>query len=110
MKIKYCQQCRKYYCGFCDMPKEIPYLYFQLEKEVMAKGNVESWLGELLQEQQKSLHGVIRDAFRTINNDGFELISFTNGFPAQVSTVVPYSIKYTRTKKVSLNLLQNSSC
>ncbi|XP_052061669.1 dynein axonemal heavy chain 8-like [Mytilus californianus] len=55
-----------------------------LEKEVMAKGNVESWLGELLQEQQKSLHGVIRDAFRTINADGFELLSFTNGFPAQV--------------------------
>lgn len=51
---------------------------------MIAKGNVESWLGELLNEQQKSLHGVIRDAFRAINTDGFELLSFINNFPAQV--------------------------
>lgn len=51
----------------------------------MAKGNVESWLGELLLEQQKSLHGVIRDAFIEINAEGFDFLNFVNGYPAQVS-------------------------
>lgn len=60
-------------------------MYFQLEKEIMAKGNVESWLGELLLEQQKSLHGVIRDAFIEINAEGFDFLNFVNGYPAQVS-------------------------
>ncbi|XP_052240013.1 dynein axonemal heavy chain 8-like isoform X2 [Dreissena polymorpha] len=55
-----------------------------LENPVIAKGNVELWLGELLKEKMKSLHGVIRDAFRTINNEGFELLGFLNNFPAQV--------------------------
>ena len=52
---------------------------------MIAKGNVEIWLGELLKEQMKSLHGVIRDAFRTIFVPEFELMGFLNGFQAQVS-------------------------
>ena len=49
-----------------------------------ARGNVEVWLGDLLKEQMKSLHGVIRDAFRTITAPEFELLNFLNTFPAQV--------------------------
>lgn len=49
----------------------------------MAKGNVEVWLGELLREQMRSLHGVIRDAWRAITSE-FELLNFLNNFPAQV--------------------------
>ena len=49
-----------------------------------ARGNVECWLGDLLREQMKSLHGVIRDAFRTISAPEFELLGFLNNFPAQV--------------------------
>ncbi|XP_074653701.1 dynein axonemal heavy chain 8-like [Tubulanus polymorphus] len=55
-----------------------------LEVEVIAKGNVELWLGELLMQQQKSLHAVIRQAFGIINDPGFQLLSFLNDFAAQV--------------------------
>ncbi|XP_070548103.1 dynein axonemal heavy chain 8-like [Ptychodera flava] len=55
-----------------------------LENAVIAKGNVETWLGELLNEQQKSLHGVIKQASRAINDSSFELLGFLNSYPAQV--------------------------
>ncbi|XP_077985364.1 dynein axonemal heavy chain 8-like [Glandiceps talaboti] len=55
-----------------------------LETPVIAKGNVESWLGELLGEQQRSLHSVIKQASRAINDSSFELLGFLNGYPAQV--------------------------
>lgn len=57
----------------------------QLETVVNAKGNVELWLGELLKEQMRSLHGVIRDAYRTIITPEFELMGFLNNFQAQVN-------------------------
>jgi dynein heavy chain len=50
----------------------------------MAKGNVELWLVELLSQQQKSLHGIIRDAFRTTTSSDFELLGFLNSAAAQV--------------------------
>ncbi|EDO32004.1 predicted protein [Nematostella vectensis] len=55
-----------------------------LETAVMAKGNVEIWLGDLLNQAMSSLHGVIRDAFHAINDPAFALMSFMNTFPAQV--------------------------
>ncbi|KAK3736698.1 hypothetical protein QZH41_011488 [Actinostola sp. cb2023] len=57
----------------------------QLETPVIAKGNVEMWLGELLNMAMSSLHGVIRDAFHHINDGGsFSLMPFMNQYPAQV--------------------------
>lgn len=50
----------------------------------MAKGNVEIWLGDLLNMAMSSLHGVIRDAFHGINDGAFQLMPFMNQFPAQV--------------------------
>lgn len=50
----------------------------------MAKGNVELWLGDLLNMAMASLHGVIRDAYHTINDGSFQLMSFLNQYPAQV--------------------------
>ncbi|CAH1796663.1 unnamed protein product [Owenia fusiformis] len=55
-----------------------------LENDVMAKGNVEAWLGELLVEQMRSLHGVIRDASRLINEATFDFLNFLNNYQAQV--------------------------
>ncbi|XP_056012226.1 dynein axonemal heavy chain 8-like [Ostrea edulis] len=55
-----------------------------LESPIIAKGNVEVWLGDLLKEQQKSLHGVIRDSWRNIVTPEFELMGFLADFPAQV--------------------------
>lgn len=45
-----------------------------LENTVLAQGNVEVWLGQLLTESMASLHAVIRDAARTIESPSFELL------------------------------------
>ena len=41
---------------------------------MLAQGNVEMWLGQLLQQSMNSLHGVIRDAFVSIQSPSFELL------------------------------------
>ena len=51
----------------------------------MASGHVEVWLGKLLAEALRALHGVVRNAAVAINDPSFELIQFENSFPAQVS-------------------------
>lgn len=50
----------------------------------MAQGAVELWLGELLIQQQASLHTVIRAADIEINDEEFDLLAFLDKFQAQV--------------------------
>ncbi|XP_022257319.1 dynein heavy chain 5, axonemal-like [Limulus polyphemus] len=56
----------------------------KLEKVVQAEGNVEIWLMSLLQQAQKSLHGIIRQAATAIQDSFFALMDFLNTYPAQV--------------------------
>uniref|UniRef100_A0A3B3YBZ9 AAA+ ATPase domain-containing protein n=1 Tax=Poecilia mexicana TaxID=48701 RepID=A0A3B3YBZ9_9TELE len=55
-----------------------------LDNAVMARGAVELWLGALLQEQQSSLHSVIRSSDWEINDEEFDLLTFLDNFQAQV--------------------------
>lgn len=63
-----------------------------LEQPVLAQGNVEAWLGQLLQGAMDSLHAVIRDAFVAIQNPSFDLLGFLNSFPAQVFFFLSHTI------------------
>jgi len=56
----------------------------QLEVPVRCAGNVEVWLGELLTQQVKALHAIIRSASMIINDQEFELLTFINESIAQV--------------------------
>ncbi|KAK3576985.1 hypothetical protein CHS0354_005992 [Potamilus streckersoni] len=55
-----------------------------LDEPVLAQGNVEVWLGDLLRISRKSVHSVIRQAAVTIQDPNFKLIEFESMFPAQV--------------------------
>ena len=56
-----------------------------LIKPVMAQGNVELWLGELMKTIFKSIHSIIRTASVAISDkDNFKMIEFQNTYPAQV--------------------------
>lgn len=46
----------------------------QLESAVIAQGNVEIWLGQLLQQAMDSLHGVIRETSVAITSPTFEIL------------------------------------
>ncbi|KAI8792083.1 dynein heavy chain 5, axonemal [Biomphalaria glabrata] len=55
-----------------------------LDESVNAQGNVEQWLGDLLRIGRRSLHGIIKMAAVTIQDQGFNLLEFENTFPSQV--------------------------
>ncbi|KAG8014343.1 Dynein heavy chain 8 [Nibea albiflora] len=55
-----------------------------LDRPVIAQGAVELWLGELLKQQQASLHSVIKSSDLEINDEDFNLLNFLNDFQAQV--------------------------
>lgn len=55
----------------------------------MAQGAVEIWLGELLMQQQASLHTVIRAADIEVNDEEFDLLAFLDKFQAQVNETQP---------------------
>uniref|UniRef100_A0A3Q3FTJ5 Dynein, axonemal, heavy chain 5 like n=1 Tax=Labrus bergylta TaxID=56723 RepID=A0A3Q3FTJ5_9LABR len=55
-----------------------------LDSPVIAQGPVELWIGELLLQQQASLHTVIKASDLEINDEDFDLLFFLDTFQAQV--------------------------
>ncbi|KAG5322537.1 DYH5 protein, partial [Pseudoatta argentina] len=56
----------------------------QLERAVRAEGSVETWLMQLLQTSQLSLHSIIRQCYSMINDANFNLLNFLDKMPAQI--------------------------
>ena len=54
----------------------------------MAQGNVEVWLGSLLNASLQALNVVIKEASVAVNDPNFELMEFQNSFPAQVTDTI----------------------
>lgn len=49
-----------------------------------AEGSVETWLMQLLQTSQLSLHSIIRQCYTMINDANFNLLTFLDKMPAQI--------------------------
>ncbi|XP_067233367.1 dynein axonemal heavy chain 5-like [Chanodichthys erythropterus] len=55
-----------------------------LSHPINAQGNVEAWLGLLLDGVKETIHNIIRQAHMAIGDQGFKLVEFQSMFPAQV--------------------------
>lgn len=55
-----------------------------MEKAVRAEGSVETWLMQLLQTSQLSLHSIIRQCYTMINDANFNFLNFLDKMPAQI--------------------------
>nr|XP_055038161.1 dynein axonemal heavy chain 5 isoform X2 [Misgurnus anguillicaudatus] len=55
-----------------------------LSEPIVAQGNVEAWLGLLLDGVKKTIHNIIRQAHMSISDPDFKLVEFQSMFPAQV--------------------------
>uniref|UniRef100_A0A8C0URF6 Dynein heavy chain 5, axonemal-like n=1 Tax=Cyanistes caeruleus TaxID=156563 RepID=A0A8C0URF6_CYACU len=70
---------------------------------VLAQGNVEFWLGQLLNGIRKTIHTIIRQASMAINDSEFKMYDFQAMFPAQIG-LLGIQIIWTRDAEKALNM------
>uniref|UniRef100_A0A8C8ED16 Dynein axonemal heavy chain 5 n=1 Tax=Otus sunia TaxID=257818 RepID=A0A8C8ED16_9STRI len=73
-----------------------------ITEPVLAQGNVEFWLGQLLNGIRKTIHTIIRQASMAINDSGFKLYDFQAMFPAQIG-LLGIQMIWTRDAENALN-------
>nr|XP_033786541.1 dynein heavy chain 5, axonemal-like [Geotrypetes seraphini] len=73
-----------------------------LIEPINAQGNVEIWLGHLLNGVKKTLHTIIRQASIAISDSGFKLYEFQAMFPAQIG-LLGIQMIWTRDAQDALN-------
>ncbi|XP_025057270.1 dynein heavy chain 5, axonemal-like [Alligator sinensis] len=69
---------------------------------VLAQGNVECWLGQLLKGIKKTIHSIIRQASVAISDSAFKLYDFQAMFPAQIG-LLGIQMIWTRDAENALN-------
>nr|XP_033322692.1 dynein heavy chain 5, axonemal isoform X1 [Megalopta genalis] len=72
-----------------------------LEKAVRAEGSVETWLTQLLQTSQQSLHSIIRQCYSMINDANFNFLGFLDKMPAQIG-LLGIQMIWTRDSEMAL--------
>jgi len=100
-KVEYSSVCVCVCVCVCDV-----YVYvWQLEQSVRCAGNVEVWLGELLMQQMRALHSIIRLASQFINDQEFQLLAFINESIAQVAVTILFQfITYASRKQTRVGV------
>uniref|UniRef100_H2XPC8 AAA+ ATPase domain-containing protein n=1 Tax=Ciona intestinalis TaxID=7719 RepID=H2XPC8_CIOIN len=78
----------------------------ELAEPVLAQGNVEIWLGTLLDGIRNSVHSVVRKAASAINESGFQVIDFENVFPAQIG-ILGLQMLWTRDSEDALTIAKS---
>ncbi|KAG9275828.1 dynein heavy chain 5, axonemal-like [Astyanax mexicanus] len=77
-----------------------------LTEPINAQGNVESWLGLLLDGVRKTIHSIIRKAYISACEPGMKIIEFQSMFPAQIG-LLGIQLIWTRDAEESLNLCKS---
>uniref|UniRef100_H3AFE6 Dynein axonemal heavy chain 5 n=1 Tax=Latimeria chalumnae TaxID=7897 RepID=H3AFE6_LATCH len=76
-----------------------------LIEPILAQGNVEAWLGQLLNGVKKTIHSIIKQASLAISDPGMKIYEFQAMFPAQIG-LLGIQMIWTRDSEEALNTVK----